>query len=91
MDGSLFLIPRASVRQSLVAGFKGTGKAAWRQPDKWLWVERAVLSGGEEAATTGGIRSPGWREGGRAEEGREVKSSKFPPEDEAFVSSWGHF
>lgn len=91
MDGGLFFILRASVRQGLTAGFKGTGKAAWRQPDKWLWVDRVVLSGGEEAATTCGIRSPRWREGGRAEGGKKVKSSKFPPEDEAFVSSRGHF
>lgn len=78
--GGLF-IQRASVRQGLRDGFKGTGKAGWSQPDKRLRIERAVFSGGEEAATTWGIRSPGWMERGRAGGRKKGESSQFPPED----------
>ena len=38
-----------SVWQSLKAGFKGTVKTGERQPDKWLWTEKAVLPDIEEA------------------------------------------
>lgn len=79
MDGgasSLYRGPRSGRASELVS--RESRLEATRQ---MLWIERAVLSGGEEAATTCGIRSPGWMEGGRAEGGKKVKSSQFPPED----------
>lgn len=71
------------------SGVKGTEKAGWGQADKRLWMGRAVLSGAEEAATACGVRSLQWREGGRSAGGKKAKSSKFSPEDEAFISSHG--
>ena len=52
-----------SVWQSLKAGFKGTVKTGERQPDKWLWTEKAVLPDIEEASTAWGIRSSRLMEG----------------------------
>lgn len=56
-------------------------KMGQKLPDKWLWTERAVLSGTAEATSACGIRSSVLMEGDGAVGGRGPKTSKFPPED----------
>lgn len=76
---ALELLSRAQQRQ-----------AGGNQMNEWLWVERAVLSGTEAAATARGIRSPGWVEGHRAVE-RRGGSPKVSPEDQALSAATGYF